>query len=67
VFGWTGLFWSPATLRDLGRFEKRVLAEQGVGPSYYARWAGQTSFELGTQAMGWSAKRVRLQRLTRPI
>jgi hypothetical protein len=67
VFGWTSLVWSPTTLRDLERFERRVLAEQGVGPSYHARWAGQTSFDLTTLLVGWSANRVRLKPLVRPF
>jgi hypothetical protein len=68
VFDWGGLFWSPRTLADLVSFERRVLAEQGVSRSrYYGTWAGQTGWSLGTQLVSWSAKRVRLSWLTRPL
>jgi hypothetical protein len=49
-------------------FERRVLAEQGVSHSRYrAVGTGQTAWSLGTQLVGWSAKRVRLSRLARPL
>jgi len=68
VFDWGGLFWSPTSLQDLEAFERRLLAEQGINRArYYGAWAGQTAWNLGTQAVGWSAKRARLSRLTRPL
>jgi len=68
VFDWGGLFWSPASLRDLKAFERRLLARQGFSRSrYYGRCAWQLSALLGTQVVRWTTARARLTRLARPL
>ena len=61
-FGYLSLYWSKATLKDLRRFERRVLREGDLGPSYYARWAAQTGAQLAWAAIGKPAGRIGLGR-----
>jgi hypothetical protein len=67
VFDWSPTFWSPHTLRDLREFEKRILLEQGIGPSYHVRGIGEITTALSTQVLAWSSKQLRLARIARPI
>lgn len=51
-FGYLSIFWSPHTLQDLRRFERRVLArKRGMAPYYYTYATTRTATLLGLYGM----------------